>query len=313
MPLYFGQDKTGSLYLGSTKIGSAYMGNVKVYESTPPAMADNTLKFRFSDTSYDPSLHITNLTGATWTQISAEPNVWLWDASNVVETDWSRAFYNKWTSNSNQVELIEAGALTKPTILASYPGSGSNYYGLFARDTYLISVCPLSIPNAYDCARIFHKCTNLAGTVSLSCPSATTLADCFGGSNTSSNTALTSANIITSSSLVEAKQIFRGCTALQSFTISTTSSVQNFTALCYGCTALQTVPLLATNAATNVQSMFNNCRNVTSGALALYTQMSTQTTPPYTHDYCFYKCGADTVTGAAELAQIPSAWGGTGS
>jgi hypothetical protein len=271
-------------------------------------MADNTLKFRFSDTSYDPSLRITNLTGATWTQISAEPNVWLWDASNVVETNWSRAFYLKWTDSTNQVELIEAGALTTPTILSSQ--SGSNYYGIFARDTYLVSVCPLSITNAYDCARLFHKCTNLAGAVSISCPSATTLADCFGGSNETSNTAMTSATITTSSSLVTAKQVFRGCTALQSFSISNTESVQDFTALCYGCTALQAVPLLATDAATSVQSMFNNCRNVTSGALALYTQMSTQTTPPSTYTYCFTKCGLDTVTGAAELDQIPSSWGG---
>lgn len=29
--------------------------------------------------------------------------------------------------------------------------------------------------------------------------------------------------------------------------------------------------------------------------------------------YTFYDCGRDTVTGAAELAQIPSDWGGTAS
>jgi len=47
---------------------------------------------------------------------------------------------------------------------------------------------------------------------------------------------------------------------------------------------------------------------VESGALALYQQASTQATPPAYHHYTFYRCGRDTTTGAAELAQIPSSW-----
>lgn len=297
------------IYVGSTAASAVYLGNVKVWEPAP-SMANNTLKFRFSDTSYDPS-SLTTLTGATWTQISSSPNVWLWDASNVQTTDWSTAFYRKWTSNSNQVELIDAGVLTKPITLSSQ--SGSTYYGLFAQDSYLVSVCPLSFPNATDCARLFHKCTNLAGSVSISCPSATTISDCFGGSNTDSNNVMTSATITTSSSLVTANQVFRGCKQLRSFSISNTSSVTNFGYMCTGCKALQTVPLLATGAATIVTNMFYNCNNVASGALALYTQMSTQTTPPATHTDCFKNCGSNTVTGAAELAQIPTTWGGTRS
>jgi len=58
---------------------------------------------------------------------------------------------------------------------------------------------------------------------------------------------------------------------------------------------------------------FHNCTKVESGALALYQQASTQTRPPSSHTYCFRSCGSDTTTGAAELAQIPSSWGGTAS
>jgi len=54
--------------------------------------------------------------------------------------------------------------------------------------------------------------------------------------------------------------------------------------------------------------MFSGCYKVESGALALYQQASSQATPPSTHNSAFYKCGRDTVTGAAELAQIPSDW-----
>ena len=51
-----------------------------------------------------------------------------------------------------------------------------------------------------------------------------------------------------------------------------------------------------------------DCNNVESGALALYNQLSTQTTPPSNHSQTFYDCGSNTTTGAAELAQVPSDW-----
>jgi len=54
--------------------------------------------------------------------------------------------------------------------------------------------------------------------------------------------------------------------------------------------------------------MFYQCTNVQSGALALYQQASSQTTPPTSHNQTFYNCGSNTTTGSAELAQIPSGW-----
>jgi hypothetical protein len=53
---------------------------------------------------------------------------------------------------------------------------------------------------------------------------------------------------------------------------------------------------------------FYNCKKVPSGALALYESLSSQAIPPSAHSRCFYNCGSDTTTGAAELAQIPSDW-----
>jgi hypothetical protein len=57
--------------------------------------------------------------------------------------------------------------------------------------------------------------------------------------------------------------------------------------------------------------MFQDCFNVESGALDIYAQMTTQTTPPNSHNLTFSNCGRDTETGTAELAQIPVSWGGT--
>jgi hypothetical protein len=56
--------------------------------------------------------------------------------------------------------------------------------------------------------------------------------------------------------------------------------------------------------------MFAFCHNVETGALSLYQQMSTQTNPPNNHEGTFVECGSNTQTGSAELAQIPTSWGG---
>jgi surface protein len=74
------------------------------------------------------------------------------------------------------------------------------------------------------------------------------------------------------------------------------------------CTSLTTISLFDTSSVTNMNRTFSGCTNVQSGALALYQQASSQTTPPTLHTGTFHNCGSDTVTGAAELAQIPSSW-----
>lgn len=69
-----------------------------------------------------------------------------------------------------------------------------------------------------------------------------------------------------------------------------------------------TIPLFDTTTLTNVTNCFYECYYVDGGQLALYQQMSTQANPPTSHAGCFNKCGRDSTTGAAELAQIPSGW-----
>lgn len=96
--------------------------------------------------------------------------------------------------------------------------------------------------------------------------------------------------------------------------IRNTSSVTNFNSfLSMGrvTAAYTSIPLFDTSSAVDVTEMFRNAQNVTTGALAMYQQMSTQSNPPTTITDCFASCGSNTVTGAAELAQIPTSWGGT--
>ena len=123
--------------------------------------------------------------------------------------------------------------------------------------------------------------------------------------------ALTTVSLFDTSSVTNTSYMFSSCSSLTSVPLFNTSSVTNMNYMFNKCSSLTTVPLFNTSNVTNMTRMFSNCTNVQSGALALYQQASAQATPPTKHSYTFYKCGRDTTTGAAELAQIPTSWGGT--
>ena len=105
--------------------------------------------------------------------------------------------------------------------------------------------------------------------------------------------------------------MFAECDVLTTMRAYNTANATDMRQMFDGCIALEEVLLLRTDKARIVDNMFRNCRAVESGALALYLQMSGQTTPPSSHWQTFVYCGADTASGAAELAQIPTSWGGT--
>ena len=104
---------------------------------------------------------------------------------------------------------------------------------------------------------------------------------------------------------------FQGCSNLVSVSLPCTDHVTDMSRMFFNCTSLTSCPLLDTSSCTNMSSMFEGCVNIQSGSLDLYQQASTQATPPSLYTDTFKDCGRDTVTGAAELAQIPTSWGGT--
>lgn len=107
----------------------------------------------------------------------------------------------------------------------------------------------------------------------------------------------------------DVESMFYGCTSLRRVPdFDNFSSVKYMEKFCRNCTSLEYVPLLDTENIIKISGAFSNCTNVISGALALYTQASTQSTPPTNHAGTFYNCGINTITGADELSQIPSSW-----
>lgn len=113
--------------------------------------------------------------------------------------------------------------------------------------------------------------------------------------------------------VINMEGMFQACDSLTSVPLFDTSSVISMWGMFKSNTELTSIPLFDTSSATYTSNMFRGCYKVETGALALYQQMSTQATPPSEHDGTFYDCGIWSVTGAAELAQIPSDWGGTGN
>lgn len=95
---------------------------------------------------------------------------------------------------------------------------------------------------------------------------------------------------------------------LTSVALFDTSSVTNMASMFRDCYNLTYIPLFDTSRVEIMGGMFANCNYVAGGALALYQQASTQTTPPYDHYQTFYMCGVSTSTGMAEYAQIPQDW-----
>lgn len=123
-------------------------------------------------------------------------------------------------------------------------------------------------------------------------------------------TSLTSVSLFDTNSVTDMGVMFQACTSLTSVPLFDTSRVTNMVFMFDSCYSLTSVPLFDTNRVTDMRIMFRDCRKVKGGALALYTQASTQANPPSLHDSTFSNCGADTPTGLAELQQIPASWGG---
>ena len=124
---------------------------------------------------------------------------------------------------------------------------------------------------------------------------------------------LTTITLFNTSNVTNTGSMFHGCEALTSIPLYVTSKVTDMKWMFCGCKSLTSIPLFDTSKVTDISYMFRDCTNVQSGALALYQQVSTQDNPPtsYNHRDTFYNCGINTQTGSAELAQIPTSWGGT--
>ena len=154
----------------------------------------------------------------------------------------------------------------------------TNFIGLFVHCHSLTNIPVFNTSNGTNFADMFGFCTSLTNVPLIDTSNATDLDGLF------THTPITSMPDLDTSNATDMSDMFSYCSELTSIKLYNTSKV------------------------TNVEAMFDHCTKVSSGALAFYQQLATQASPPTSHKWTFRECGSDTVTGSAELAQIPADW-----
>ena len=185
--------------------------------------------------------------------------------------------------------------------------SGTSFKYLLNGSSNVAAVLGANATGITDMSYMFQYCDALTSVPLFDTSSVTAMNGMFASSG------ITTVPLFDTSNVTIMSNMFAGCESLTTVPLFDTSNVTTMPYMFQYCDALTAIPLFDTSKVTNMTRTFDDCTKVESGALALYQQASTQTRPPSSHTYCFRNCGSDTTTGAAELAQIPSSWGGTAS
>jgi len=186
--------------------------------------------------------------------------------------------------------------------------SGNSFYALLFQSTNVIEALDVNTTGITYMDSMFQGCTSLTSVTLFDTSKVTDMSHMFSGCSN-----LTTVPLFNTSNVTNMDSMFYGCSNLTTVPLFNTAKVTDMSWLFANCTSLTSVPLFNTYKVNDIHRMFSGCTNVQSGALALYQQASSQVTPPSRYDDTFYNCGKNTTTGAAELAQIPSSWGGTGA
>lgn len=102
------------------------------------------------------------------------------------------------------------------------------------------------------------------------------------------------------------QNLFSSNRVLTNVAIFDTSSVTNMHGMFNGCNGLTAIPDFNVASVIDCGESFYNCSSVETGILDMYNKLSALTLSDYWS--CFYNCGSNTTSGAAELAQIPENW-----
>ena len=311
----------------------------------PEAM---TLRFQFSDKSYDP----TGVTSkGTWTKVQHPfSNIWDWTYN---EATWREAFYNKFTSPDNIVDIIDAGDTSGVTSLyRTFSGGADSSYVHYIR-----SFCLFDTSNVTNMKETFVNCI-MESVPEYDTSNVTNMVSMFQGCEN-----LKRLPLFNTSKVTGMAQMLADCNNLEEVPLFDTSSVSSMSAMLLSCYKLRNIPKFNTSSVTNMLGMLNgdigistipnfDYSNVTSTnrfiscsteqspkQLETISNISTLTSKlndctkmfsgqtevkygildaynkliscnPTTYDMCFANCGINTLEGHYQLNQIPTSWGG---
>ena len=226
------------------------------------------------------------------------------DSTNVVEVLGANTQGTMYKVNN--MNSLFNGCTSLTTVLLFDTSRVTSMNNMFENCTSLTTVPLFDTSRVTSMYTMFTNCTSLTTVPLFDTSNVTMMSSMFRGC-----TSLTTVPLFNTSNVKYMSRMFENCHLLTSVPLFNTSNVENMSgmfAMGNGVNSFTIVPLFDTSKVTNMRAMLFNCTKVESGALALYIQASTQTTPPNTHTGTFHRCGIDTETGSAELAQIPSDW-----
>lgn len=274
----------------------------------PLSLPPYTIRLKFTD-GVTPTF-----SKGTGVQVSSNPNVWDLTYEN---TNWGIILQNQddllevLGANTTGVTYMASAfygcsALTKTTLFDTSAVTWTDHMYSYCQ---VLENAPLyDLSNVERPAGMYEQCWGLTSIPAYDLSHASDTGSMF--YNCKFVTNFPTFNL---SSCTTAVNMFSYCDSAASISVLNTSHITNMSGMFSYCKHLTQVPAIDTSAATNVNNLLKDCIRVQSGSLALYNQLSTQTNPPNQHNYCFSNCGSNTTTGQAELAQIPTSWGGTGS
>lgn len=302
----------------------------------PIILPAKTIRFKIWDENFVPrtSTSFSDYTNAgtsrtgMWTQVSSSPNIWDWynpssywggeDGRGIFQLsyDLHRTYFEILGANLSGVTSIRY--LFAPSVYdvaRSYNCNGLWFVDNITDSDSLtdldhafydssIKYIPLfDTSNVTNMSYAFSECESVQSAPLFDTSNVTRMDHMF-----SDCLVLRIVQLFDTSNVTRMDSMFNGCGYLQSVPLFDTSSVTTMDSMFYRCRRLVNIPLFDTSNVSDMDHMFYDCVNVESGALALYQQASTQANPPPNHSLTFHDCGANTTTGAAELAQIPSTW-----
>lgn len=225
----------------------------------------------------------------------------------------------------------------KTVKLGGFPYSYSNFhdfymscncYRLFSGCVQLESVDGALFWNATSMEYAFNGCKSLNHISSWIFKSTGSLQYCFEGCSCLTNLGqisgsdftntfqdcirLSNVGIVDMASATSAHGAFNNCRSLKEVDIVNSSSITDYEKCFAYCTDFVELPEIDCSSAINVTEMFKGCTYAYKGLAAMYTELSAVQTIT-SHTNTFQNCGSGTADGTAELAQIPSSWGGTGA
>lgn len=261
--------------IGRNNIALVYNG--KLMGRHIYSLAPYTIRLEFTKADYHPYIPSpVPIPASAWTKVEGvSTNQWdlYWPYS-----DWSELFkdfdagtHEGGGQNDETYRIIDAGDLSGVTNMRE------TFWG-----SYITETCWLDTSNVTDMNSMFRGATRLVNPPDL-----------------------------ITNKVTDMGYMFDECYSItEAPALTSTKNVTNMEFMFHNCIELRHVPLLNVSSLENFAYAFYNCPKVESGALAMYNAASQKIPAAETSKYecAFTDCGRDTVTGAAELAQIPESW-----